>query len=143
MLVASILQNKGNDVLTISPDATIRNAVSMLKGHGIGSLVVSTTGRDVAGILSEREIVAALDDEGAGLLDQPVSHLMSRDVTTCKLADTSRGLLEIMTDRRIRHVPVVDNGELCGMVSIGDAVKARLDEVTHEADALREYIAHT
>ncbi|NBP72200.1 MAG: CBS domain-containing protein [Alphaproteobacteria bacterium] len=89
MLVASILQNKGNDVLTISPDATIRNAVSMLKGHGIGSLVVSTT------------------------------------------------------DRRIRHVPVVDNGELCGMVSIGDAVKARLDEVTHEADALREYIAHT
>jgi CBS domain-containing protein len=143
MLVASILQNKGNDVLTISPDATIRNAVSMLKEHGIGSLVVSTTGRDVAGILSERDIVAALDDEGAGLLDQPVSHLMSGDVTTCKLADTSRGRLEIMTDRRIRHVPVVDNGELCGMVSIGDAVKARLDEVTHEADALREYIAHT
>ncbi|MGB0632708.1 MAG: CBS domain-containing protein [Alphaproteobacteria bacterium] len=143
MLVASILQNKGNDVQTIKPDATIGNAVSMLKKYGIGSLVVSSTGRDVAGILSERDIVAALDDEGAALLDQSVSSQMSREVTTCGLGDTSRGVLEVMTERRIRHVPVVENGELCGMVSIGDAVKARLDEVTHEADALREYIAHT
>lgn len=143
MLVASILQNKGSDVHTIAPDATVANAVSMLKEHGIGSLVVSSTGRDVAGILSERDIVEALDDEGEGLLAQPVSDLMSRDVTTCGMADTSRGVLEVMTDRRIRHMPVVDNGELCGMVSIGDAVKARLDEVTHEADALREYISHT
>lgn len=143
MLVASILQNKGNDVLTISPDAPIENAVSMLKKHGIGSLVVSSTGRDVAGILSERDIVGALADQGGSLLAQPVSDLMSRNVTTCALGDTSRGVLEVMTDRRIRHMPVVDNGELCGMVSIGDAVKARLDEVTHEADALREYISHT
>ena len=74
---------------------------------------------------------------------QPVSDLMSRNVTTCAMGDTSSGVLEVMTDRRIRHMPVVVDGELCGMVSIGDAVKARLDEVTHEADALREYISHT
>ena len=143
MLVASILQNKGNDVHTISPDATIEHAVALLKQKRIGSLVVSASGRDVVGILSERDIVGALADQGADLLKQPVSGLMSRNVTTCALGDSSRGVLEVMTDRRIRHMPVVDNGDLCGMVSIGDAVKARLDEVTHEADALREYIAHT
>ena len=143
MLVASILQNKGNDVHTISPDALIANAVSMLKKHGIGSLVVSSTGRDVTGILSERDIVGALAEQGGSLLARPVSDLMSPHVTTCAMCDTSRGVLEVMTDRRIRHMPVVDDGELCGMVSIGDAVKARLDGVTHEADALREYISHT
>ena len=143
MLVAGILQNKGNDVHTISPDALIANAVSMLKKHGIGSLVVSTTGRDVTGILSERDIVGALAEQGGSLLAQPVSDLMSQNVTTCAMGDTSRGVLKVMTDRRIRHMPVVDDGELCGMVSIGDAVKARLDEVTYEADALREYTSHT
>ena len=97
----------------------------------------------MTGILSERDIVGALAEEGGGLLTQPVSDLMSRNVTTCALGDTSHGVLEVMTERRIRHMPVVDNDELCGMVSIGDAVKARLDEVTHEADALREYISHT
>ena len=143
MLVASILQNKGYDVHKISPDALIANAVSMLKKHGIGSLMVSSTGRDVTGILSERDIVGALAEQGGSLLARPVSDLMSLNVTTCAMGDTSRGVLEVMTDRRIRHMPVGDDGELCGMVSIGDAVKARLDEVTHEADALREYISHT
>ena len=143
MLVASILQNKGNDVHTISPDAVIVNAVSMLKKYGIGSLVVSSTGRDVTGILSERDIVGALAEQGGSLLAQPLSDLMSRNVITCAMGATSRGVLEVMTDRRIRHMPVVDDGELCGMVSIGDAVKSCLDEVTHEADALREYISHT
>lgn len=115
----------------------------MLKKHGIDSLVVSTTGRDVTGILSERDIVGALAEQGGSLLAQPVSDLMSRNVTTCAMGDTPRGVLEVMTDRRIRHMPVVVDGELCGMVSIWGAVKARLEEETHEADALREYISHT
>ena len=143
MQVAKILENKGSDVYTIAPDATIETAVAALRDHGIGALVVSADGSTVDGIVSERDFVHGLANRGASLLAAPVSDVMTVDVMTCTRKDTSRELLGHMTERRIRHVPVVENGVLCGMVSIGDAVKSRLDEVQHEADVLREYISQT
>ena len=141
MQVSKILQNKGSGVYTIAPSATIETAVQRLRDAGIGALVVSGNGKSVDGIVSERDFVHGLADSGADLLRAPVSSVMTRDVMTCRLSDTSRDLLTQMTERRVRHVPVVENGDLCGMISIGDAVKSRLDEVLHEADALREYIS--
>lgn len=141
MQVSKILRNKGSEVYTIAPDATIETAVQRLRDAGIGALVVSRDGKSVDGIVSERDFVHGLADEGAGLLNASVSSVMTQDVMTCRLDDTSEYLLGQMTERRVRHVPVVENGELCGMISIGDAVKSRLDEVLHEADALREYIS--
>tara|TARA_R110002110_G_scaffold71703_1_gene191318 strand:+ start:1649 stop:2080 length:432 start_codon:yes stop_codon:yes gene_type:complete len=141
MQVAKILQHKGSEVYTIEPDATIETAVQYLRDAGIGALVVSRDGRSVDGIVSERDFVRGLADQGADLLRIPVSDIMTRDVMTCSLKDTSRDLLSHMTEHRVRHVPVVENGALCGMISIGDAVKSRLDEVEHEADALRAYIS--
>lgn len=143
MQVAKILENKGSDVYTIAPNATIEAAISALRDHGIGALVVSSNGVTVEGIVSERDFMHGLADQGAGLLSSPVSSVMTQEVLTCTRQDTSRDLLGHMTERRVRHVPVVENGVLCGMISIGDAVKSRLDEVQHEADALREYISQT
>ncbi len=143
MQVSKILENKGSDVHTIRPDATIESAIAALRDHGIGALVVSADGSTVNGIVSERDFVHGLAEYGAALLTAQVSDVMTSDVLTCTRSDTSRDLLGQMTERRVRHVPVVENGMLCGMVSIGDAVKARLDEVPYEADALREYITHT
>jgi len=143
MQVAKILENKGSDVYTIAPDATIEAAVAALREHGIGALVVSSNGKTVDGIVSERDFVHCLADRGANVLSTRVSEVMTVDVLTCTRNDTSRDLLGQMTERRMRHVPVVENGVLCGMISIGDAVKSRLDEVIHEADALREYISQT
>ncbi len=143
MQVSKILENKGSDVHTIRPDATIESAIAALRDHGIGALVVSADGSTVNGIVSERDFVHGLAEYGAALLTAQVSDVMTSDVLTCTRSDTSRDLLGQMTERRVRHVPVVENGMLCGMVSIGDAVKARLDEVLYEADALREYITHT
>ena len=141
MQVAKILQHKGSEVYTIKPDATIEAAVLRLRDEGIGALVVSRDGTSVDGIVSERDFVHGLAERGADLLRAPVSDVMTRDVMTCRLTDTSGTLLSHMTERRVRHVPVIENGKLCGMISIGDAVKSRLDEVLHEADALREYIS--
>lgn len=143
MQVAKILEHKGSDVVTVPPNATISDAIEVLRDHGIGALVVSSNGSSVEGIVSERDFVHGLADRGASLLSAPVSDVMTSDVLTCSRTDTSRDLLGHMTDRRIRHVPVVEGGILCGMVSIGDAVKSRLDEVMHEAESLREYISHT
>jgi CBS domain-containing protein len=143
MQVAKILENKGSDVYTIAPNATIETAVAALRDHGIGALVVSSNGTTVEGIVSERDFVHCMADRGIGVLSTPVSDVMTADVLTCTAKDTSRDLLGQMTERRIRHVPVVENGALCGMISIGDAVKSRLDEVIHEAHALREYISQT
>jgi len=143
MQVAKILENKGSDVYTIAPNATIEAAVAALREHGIGALVVSSNGTTVDGIFSERDLVQCMADRGASVLSVRVSEVMTGDVLTCTRKDTSRDLLGQMTERRIRHVPVVENGVLCGMISIGDAVKSRLDEVIHEAHALREYISQT
>jgi CBS domain-containing protein len=142
MHVKLILKSKGTVVETIRPDATISDAVDRLKAKRIGVLVVSNDGANVGGIISERDIVSGLAEHGASLLDQPVEGLMTADVKTCSPEDTVHSVMELMTDRRIRHVPVVHNGSLAGIISIGDAVKNRLQELEHEAEHLREYIAN-
>jgi CBS domain-containing protein len=141
MNVETILRNKGNRVATIRPEATIADAVGMLNRERIGALVVSENGGGVDGILSERDIVMALGDHGGELLSRPVSAIMTRPVITCEPSDSVGELMAEMTSRRIRHFPVLCDGRLCGIVSIGDLVKNRLDEVEYEASSLRSFIA--
>ncbi len=140
MKVESILEAKGRDILTIPSDAKVAEAARMLKEHRIGALVVSDDGSTAAGILSERDIVHAMVDHGAAVQDLPVSDLMTREVITCAPDDAIVDLMTQMTERRIRHLPVVEDGVLCGMVSIGDVVKNRIAEVETEASAMREFI---
>ena len=144
MKVREILGAKGRGVITIRPDATISTAVHRLALERIGALVVSEDGARIAGILSERDIIAGLAREGADLLStaRHVADLMTHNVVTCGPDDLVKGLMAEMTRRRIRHIPVVENGRLAGIVSIGDVVKSRLGEVELEATVLREaYIA--
>jgi CBS domain-containing protein len=141
MNVETILRNKGNRVATIRPDATVAAAVDLLKRERIGAVVVSEDGERVDGILSERDIVIALAEHGEDLLSRPVDQIMTRTVITCDPGDSVGKLMAEMTNRRIRHFPVVADGRLCGIVSIGDLVKNRLDEVEFEANSLRSFIA--
>lgn len=141
MKVESILRNKGRDVTTVAPEARIATAVALLRRHMIGALVVSRDGVAIDGILSERDIVIALADHGAAALDLTVGEIMSREVVTCRREDAIADLAALMTERRIRHLPVVDRGNLAGIVSIGDVVKHRIDEVEGEASSMREFIA--
>lgn len=140
MHVKSILQNKGHTVETTRPTATIAEVIDTLRSKRIGVLVVSIDGRSIDGIISERDIVNGLAEHGASLLDNQVESIMTREVRTCTPEDTIHEVMELMTDRRVRHVPVVVNGRLAGIVSIGDAVKFRLHELESEANHLREYI---
>ncbi len=140
MNVEAILKGKGRSVMTIAPAATVGDAVDLLREKGIGALVVSSDGATVAGILSERDVVHALADRGAGLLALQVSALMTRHVFTCQPGDSIDELMAEMTERRIRHLPVIENGRLAGIVSIGDVVKNRLDEIEAEASSLRQFI---
>jgi CBS domain-containing protein len=128
-------------VATIRPDATIAAAIDMLNRERVGALVVSEDGGEVAGVLSERDIVRALGRHGEDLLSRAVEDIMTRDVITCEPGDTVGELMSEMTNRRIRHLPVVVEGRLRGIVSIGDVVKNRLDEVEFEASSLRSFIA--
>jgi CBS domain-containing protein len=141
MNVETILRNKGNSVATIQRDATVAEAVDILNRKRIGALVVSDDGERVDGILSERDIVIALAVHGEDLLSRPVGDIMTRTVITCDPSDTVGVLMAEMTNRRIRHFPVVAAGRLCGIVSIGDLVKNRLDEVEFEASSMRSFIA--
>jgi CBS domain-containing protein len=141
MNVETILRNKGDWVATIRPDATIRDAVETLNRERIGALVVSEDGDSVDGMLSERDIVAALGEYGRDLLSRQVHEIMTRNVVACDPADTVQELMAEMTNRRFRHIPVVREGRLRGIVSIGDLVKNRLDEVEFEANSLRSFIA--
>ena len=141
MNVETILAGKGRDVLTIAPDAVIADAVKLLETHGVGAAVVSADGKTVNGILSERDIIRGLAEHGNALLERRVDELMTRDVKTCAGRDTDREILALMTERRFRHVPVVENGVLTGIVSIGDVVKSRLDGIAGEAEAMRDYIS--
>jgi CBS domain-containing protein len=141
MNVHTILRGKGKSVVTIHPDATIERAVAVLRLRGIGALVVSDDGEKVAGILSERDIVDALGQYGADLLAVSVSEVMTCPVVTCEPEDSVADLMAEMTNRRIRHFPVVENGRLIGIVSIGDLVKSRLDEIEYEAHSMRSFIA--
>ena len=140
MNVEVILKAKGRSVVTVAPDATVAEAVGLLRARGIGALVVSPDGAAMAGILSERDIVHALAERGVTLLELPVAALMTRHVFTCKPGDSIAELMAEMTQHRIRHLPVVENGRLVGIVSIGDVVKNRLDEVEDEASSLRQFI---
>lgn len=141
MNVATILELKGSSVVTVKPDTRITDVVRVLAGARIGAVVISSDEKRVKGILSERDIVAALASRGADVLTLQASELMTSKVTTCVLDDDVAGLMSVMTDKRIRHVPVIRQGELCGIVSIGDVVKWRVGEIEQEADALRAYVA--
>ena len=141
MNVHTILRNKGKSVVTIHPNATVERAVAVLRLSGIGALVVSDDGENVVGILSERDIVEALGRLGGELLAVSVAEVMTSPVVTCELEDSVAELMAEMTNRRIRHFPVLDDGRLTGIVSIGDLVKNRLDEIEFEARSLRSFIA--
>lgn len=141
MNVETILRNKGNWVATIRSDATVAEAVDMLNRERIGAIVVSDDGEGVDGILSERDIVNALGGHDDDLLSRPVGEIMTRTVIACAPSDSVGELMAEMTNRRIRHFPVVADGRLRGIVSIGDLVKSRLDEIEFEANSMRSFIA--
>ena len=142
MNVESILARKGSQVASIVPGATLAEAVQMLREHGIGALVVSVDGRRVDGMLSERDVVRRLAIDGADALEMTAARAMSTPVVTCGLLDELPELMAIMTQRRVRHLPVVSHGRLIGLVSIGDVVKHRVEELETENRALFDYIAH-
>ncbi|MGF1609088.1 MAG: CBS domain-containing protein [Kiloniellales bacterium] len=125
---------------TVRPDATIATVVRLLKLEGIGALVVSTDGSKVQGIISERDVVRGLAEHGAALLEMPVSSLMTRVVKTCRLDAPITDVMAEMTRSRFRHLPVVEDGQLRGIVSIGDVVKNRLEELETETHVLRDFI---
>ncbi|TMJ44581.1 MAG: CBS domain-containing protein [Alphaproteobacteria bacterium] len=141
MDVETILRSKGRTVATIRPNETVGAAVEALVSGNIGALVASEDGEAVDGIISERDIVHALARHGAALLAQTVAEVMTRSVVTCDATESVAELMAEMTNRRIRHLPVVRDGRLCGIVSIGDVVKNRLDEIEYEARSLRSFIA--
>ena len=141
MNVDAILKTKGSDVATIDQHASLTDAVAQLRDHGIGALVVSADGRHIEGIVSERDVVRALAAHGGGTLGREVSSAMSANVVVCQPDDTVDQLMAMMTDRRIRHLPVLDGaGEMAGIISIGDVVKARLGELELENNQLHDYI---
>ena len=141
MNVETILRDKGRWVATIRPEATIAEAVRQLSAQNVGALVVSEDGDGVDGILSERDIVHALAEHGTDLLSGSVEAAMTRRVATCGPDDSVGELMAEMTRRRVRHFPVLREGRLWGIVSIGDLVKSRLDEIEDEARSLRSFIA--
>ena len=140
MDVRGILRAKGSEVATVPPGTTIAAAVAALAGRMIGALVVIDEDGALVGIVSERDIVRGLAEQGAAFLDCLVETCMASPVETCAPGDSDREILALMTDRRFRHLPVVEDGRLIGIVSIGDVVKSRIDGVMAEADALRDYI---
>lgn len=140
MKVRDLIAAKGDAVATTRPDATIATALKRLKMEGVGALVISEDGKSVAGILSERDIVRGLPDHGAALLEMRVDEIMTRSVKTCAPDSTIEELMGEMTRSRFRHMPVVVDGELGGIVSIGDVVKNRLEELETETHVLRDYI---
>ena len=141
MQVENILQSKGRAVHTLPTGATIAEAVELLNTRKIGAVVVTTDKGKVAGILSERDVVRHLGKDWTSLASRPVSEVMTKDVVTMSRRATVAEVMERMTERRIRHLPIVDNGELVGIVSIGDVVKRKIEEAEQEANALKEYIA--
>jgi len=140
MIVKSILSAKGRDVMTIAPTATLAEATNILADRKIGALVVTGAGGRITGIISERDIVRAFARYGASALQLPLSEVMTRKVVTCTPTDTVAMLMERMTAGKFRHLPVMDDGNLVGIISIGDVVKYRLTELEFEQGAMRDYI---
>jgi CBS domain-containing protein len=140
MTVKAILSAKGTDVVTIEPTAKVAAATELLAARRIGALVVTGADNRVVGIVSERDIVQELAAHGAASLDLPLTDVMTRKVVTCSAADTIASVMEHMTAGKFRHLPVVDQGRLAGIISIGDVVKYRLREMEREQSAMRDYI---
>ena len=140
MRVTEVLRRKGGSVVTITPERSVREVLGLLAEHRIGVLVVSDDGVRVDGIVSERDVVRRLHADGDGILDGAVSAIMTVEVYTCGPDDELEELMAVMTERRIRHLPVVVDGRLAGLVSIGDVVKHRIVEVQDERDHLTAYI---
>jgi CBS domain-containing protein len=140
MRIADVVKRKGGDVVTVRPDATVTELLGLLSDHKIGAVVVSDDGEGVHGIVSERDVVRHLHTDGAGLLEAPVRQIMTAEVHTCTPEDSLEDMASRMTDRRIRHVPVLQDDKLAAIVSIGDIVKFRIDTLQAERDQLRDYI---
>ena len=141
MTVSIILAAKGRDVVTIEPSASLAAAAKLLAEKRIGAVLILGADRLIVGILSERDIVRALAERGAGALDEPVSRTMTRKVSTCTESETVSSIMERMTDGKFRHMPVVDRGRLVGMVSIGDVIKHRLHAMERDLAAMHDYIS--
>ena len=143
MRIYELLRRKGFAVITVRPNTTVLEVIGLLKEYNLGSVVISPDGREVAGIVTERDIVRRLTD-GTEFLNGPVSDIMITDVHTCTAKDSVQSLMEIMTEQRIRHLPVVDDrGALTGIVSIGDAVKSHITQLEFERDQLETYVSHS
>jgi len=139
MRIADVLRSKGGAVVTINPDATVAELLAGLAEHNIGAMVVA--GPDgLKGIVSERDVVRQLHAHGASLLSQPVENIMTSMISTCSKSDTVDSLTLLMTEHRVRHVPVLEDGKLIGIVSIGDVVKTRMEELESEHEQLQSYI---
>ena len=139
MRIADVLRNKGSAVATVESRASVAQLVAALAEHNVGAMVVLGP-EGIAGIVSERDVVRKLHDRGGELLAAPVSEIMTSEVFTCTPKDSVDSLTVLMTERRIRHVPVVDGGELVGIVSIGDVVKSRISQLQEDHDQLTAYI---
>ena len=139
MTVRAILEAKGRQIVAIEPDTLLASAAKVLADRRIGAVLVLSRGR-LQGILSERDVVRSIGEFGAAVLTLPVSAVMTRNVVSCRQTDTVGSIMELMTNRKFRHLPVVENGEIVGVISIGDIVKSRLREVENEQQALHEYI---
>lgn len=140
MTVRNILAAKGSDVATIEPTANLCAAAKYMAERRIGALLVLGADRTIVGILSERDIVRALAARGVTALEEPVGQVMTRKVVTCSQSDTVGAIMELMTEGKFRHLPVVEQGRLVGIVSIGDIVKRRLEDMENESAAMRDYI---
>jgi CBS domain-containing protein len=139
MTVRAILDSKGHHILSVEPDATLSAAIKLLGERKIGAVLVMDKGR-IEGILSERDIVRVLSERGASVLDEPVSEVMTRKVISCRQNDTVSAIMEMMTTGKFRHLPVVEDERVVGLISIGDIVKWRVREYENEQEALRQYI---
>ena len=141
MTVRSILENKGRDVVVISPDDTLSYAIAILAQYKIGAIVACDEAGHIKGILSERDVVRAVATMDVEIWKRPVSEFMTAKVQVCREHHTINQVMEIMTHHRFRHMPVEENGKLAGIISIGDVVKRRIEDVEREADEIRSYIA--
>ena len=140
MTVKAILDRKGSDVATIEPTADVASAVKLLAARRIGALVVTSSEQEIVGIVSERDIIRVLAESGDAALGRQVTRVMTRKVVTCTRADTISSVMELMTAGKFRHLPVVEGNKLIGVISIGDVVKHRVQQIEFESAALRDYI---
>jgi CBS domain-containing protein len=141
MRISDVLRSKGDQVVTVSPEITVRELVAVLAEHNIGAAVVATDPEHLQGIVSERDIVRGLS-AGADVLEQSVESIMTSDVHSCDPHDPVDSVMHLMTEQRVRHVPVVVEGKLTGIISIGDVVKSRIGELEFERDQLTSYVSH-